>query len=66
MKHLVKIAAAAVLALGAATVSANADSCSGHNHDAATAGGAVGGGLIGGLATHSVAGGLVGAVAGVA
>jgi hypothetical protein len=64
MNHLGKIAAAAVLALGAGTVSAYADSCSGHSHDTGTALGAVGGGLIGGLASHSVAGGLGGAVVG--
>jgi hypothetical protein len=64
MKHIGKIAAAALLALGAGTVSASADACSGHSHDTGTAVGAVGGGLIGGLATHSVAGGLGGAVIG--
>jgi hypothetical protein len=64
MNHFGKIAAAAVLALGAGTVSANADACSGHSHDTGTAVGAVGGGLIGGLATHSVVGGLGGAVVG--
>jgi hypothetical protein len=64
MKHIGKIAAAALLALGAGTVSASADSCRGHSHDTGTAVGAVGGGLIGGLATHSVLGGLGGAVIG--
>ena len=64
MNHFGKIAAAAVLALGAGTVSAYADACSGHSHDTGTAVGAVGGGLIGGLATHSVVGGLGGAVVG--
>jgi hypothetical protein len=64
MKHFGKIAVAALLALGAGTVSASADSCSGHSHDNGTAVGAVGGGLIGGLATHSVLGGLGGAVIG--
>ena len=62
MKHLGLIAAAVTLALGIS--SAYADDCSGHSHDGDTAVGAVGGGLIGGLATHSVAGGLVGAVVG--
>ena len=62
MKHLGLLAAAATLALGIS--SAYADDCSGHSHDTDTAVGAVGGGLIGGLATHSVAGGLVGAVVG--
>jgi hypothetical protein len=64
MKHLGKIAAAAVVALGAGTISASADECSGHSHDTGTALGAVGGGLIGGLASHSVVGGLAGAVVG--
>ena len=64
MKQFGKIAAAALLALGAGTISASADACSGHSHDTGTAVGAVGGGLIGGLATHSVLGGLGGAVIG--
>jgi hypothetical protein len=64
MTHFGKIAAAALIALGAGTVSAYADACSGRSHDTGTAVGAVGGGLIGGLATHSVAGGLGGAVIG--
>ena len=64
MKQLIKIAAAASLALGLGTLNAAADACSGHSHDTGTAVGAVGGGLIGGLASHSVAGGLAGAVVG--
>ena len=44
MKHIGKIAAAALIALGAGTVSASADACSGHSHDTGTALGAVGGG----------------------
>jgi hypothetical protein len=64
MKHIGKIAVAAILAFGAGTISASADDCSGHSHDTGTAVGAVGGGLIGGLATHSVLGGLGGAVIG--
>ena len=64
MKHIGKIAAVALLALGAGTVTASADACSGHSHDTGTAVGAVGGGLIGGLATHSVLGGLAGGVIG--
>jgi uncharacterized protein YcfJ len=64
MKQIAMIAAASLIALGAGTLSAAADSCSGHSHDTGTALGAVGGGLIGGLATHSLAGGAVGAVAG--
>jgi uncharacterized protein YcfJ len=64
-----KIAAAAFLAIGLATGTANADSCSGRNHTGATVAGAAGGGLIGGLASHgnglaivggAVAGGLIG------
>jgi len=41
-----QIAAAALLVLGAGTVSASADACSGRSHDTGTALGAVGGGLI--------------------
>jgi outer membrane lipoprotein SlyB len=64
MKHIGKIAAAALLAVGAGTVTASADSCSGHSHDTGTALGAVGGGVIGGMASHSVVGGLAGAAVG--
>jgi hypothetical protein len=64
MVHIGKIAAAAFIVLGAGTLSAAADACSGRSHDTGTALGAVGGGLIGGLGTHSVAGGLGGAVVG--
>jgi len=64
MAHIGKILAASVLALGMSTAGAYADACSGHSHDDATGIGAVGGGLIGGLATHSVVGGLAGAVVG--
>ena len=64
-----KIGMAALLALGLTTATAEADSCSGHNHTGATVAGAAGGGLIGGLASHgnglaivggAVAGGLIG------
>jgi len=64
-----RIAVAAAFALGLGTLSASADYCSGHSHTGATVGGAVGGGLIGGLASHgnglaivggAVAGGLIG------
>lgn len=58
------LAAAAVLALGAGTLPAAADSCSGHSHDTGTALGAGGGALIGGLASHSIVGAVVGGVAG--
>ena len=64
MKQILKIAAASALALSLGSVSAVADACSGHSHDTGTALGAVGGGLIGGLASHSLVGGAVGAVAG--
>src|SRR5580692_5408766 len=64
MNSIGKIAAAALIALGAGTISAAADDCSGHSHDTGTAVGAVGGGLIGGLASHSVVGGLAGAAVG--
>jgi osmotically inducible lipoprotein OsmB len=57
--------AAAIFALGTATVAADADACSGHNHDTGTVVGAVGGGLIGNAITHGSAVGVVGgAVAG--
>jgi hypothetical protein len=62
MKHLAKIAAAAVLALSAGP--AFADACSGHSHDTGSALGAAGGAAVGGLATHSLAGAVVGGVAG--
>ena len=57
--------AAAILALSAGTVAADADSCSGHSHQTGTVVGAVGGGLIGDAITHgSVVGVVGGAVAG--
>ena len=63
MKNLALIAVTtALLSFGASA--AYADDCSGHDHDGATAAGAVGGGLIAGLATHNVAAGLGGAVVG--
>ncbi len=64
MKRIAILAAATMMALGAGTVSASADACSGRDHTTGTALGAVGGGLIGGMATNSVAGGLGGAVIG--
>lgn len=58
-------AIAAILTLGAATIAADADSCSGRNHNTGTVVGAVGGGLIGNAITHGSAVGVVGgAVAG--
>jgi uncharacterized protein YcfJ len=64
MNHIGKFAVAALLTLGAGTAPASADACSGRSHDTGTALGAVGGGLIGGLASHSVVGGLAGAAVG--
>ena len=62
MNRLAKIAAAAVIALGAGTISAAA-AC---NNDASTetALGAGSGALVGGLASHSLVGAAVGGVAG--
>ena len=65
LKRASLILAAAVFALGAGTVAANADGCSGRSHNTGTAVGAVGGGLIGSAITHGSAVGVVGgAVAG--
>ena len=64
MKHISMLLAASLIGLGAGTISASADSCSGHSHDTGTALGAGGGALIGGLASHSVVGAVVGGVAG--
>jgi osmotically inducible lipoprotein OsmB len=59
------ILAAAILTLGVSTVVANADGCSGRNHNTGTVVGAVGGGLIGNAMTNGSAVGVVGgAVAG--
>ena len=64
MKRITTIAAAAMLALAAGTISASADDCSGHDHSTGTVLGAGGGALVGGLASHSGAGAVVGGVAG--
>ncbi len=65
LKRASLILASALLALSAATVAANADRCSGRNHNTGTVVGAVGGGLIGSAITHGSAVGVVGgAVAG--
>jgi uncharacterized protein YcfJ len=65
LKRTSFILAAAILALSAGTVAANADNCSGHSHPTGTVVGAVGGGLIGSAITHGSAVGVVGgAVAG--
>ena len=64
MRNLALIAVTTtMLTLGGAGF-AYADDCTGHDHSGATAAGAVGGGLIAGLATHNVAAGLGGAVVG--
>ena len=62
LKKITMSAAAAALMLGLGATGAMADDCSGRDHSTGTAVGAVGGGLIGGLATHSVLGGLGGAL----
>ena len=60
MLKLSALALASILALGAGTIAANADSCSGHNHNTGTVLGAVGGGLIGSQLSHGNAGGVIG------
>lgn len=62
MKRLAKIAAAAVIVLGAGTVSAMA-ACNG-DASTETVLGAGSGALVGGLASHSIVGAAVGGVAG--
>ncbi len=65
LTRTMRILAAAMIALGAGTVAAEADSCSGHNHNTGTVLGAVGGGAIGSAASHGSLGGVVaGAVIG--
>jgi hypothetical protein len=65
LKRASLILAAAAFALGAGTIAANADGCSGRSHGTGTVLGAVGGGLIGSAITHGSAVGVVGgAVAG--
>lgn len=60
LKRASMILAAAAFALGAGTIGANADGCSGHSHGTGTVLGAVGGGLIGSALTHGSAVGVVG------
>jgi|SRR5665213_2971719 len=60
---LLMTTASILLALGSFSA-ANADECSGQNHDTGTVVGAAGGAAIGGLATHSVGGAIAGAVVG--
>lgn len=62
MNTVAKIAAAAVIALGAGTVSASA-ACNGDT-GTETVLGAGSGALVGGLASHSIAGAAIGGVAG--
>lgn len=64
LKQTVAMIVAAVIVLGATTVAALADSCSGHNHTTGTVLGAGGGAIIGGVATHSAVGAVGGAVLG--
>ena len=65
LNRTMKLLAAVTFALGAGTVSAYADSCSGHGHGTGTVLGAVGGGAIGSAASHGSLGGVVaGAVIG--
>ena len=69
MKKIALSLAAAALTLGLGTASAFADECSGRNHDTGTILGAVGGGLIGGVASHGnglgiIGGALLGGLAG--
>ena len=62
MNRFAKIAAAAAIALGAGTISANA-ACDG-DASTETVLGAGSGALVGGLASHSIVGAAVGGVAG--
>lgn len=64
LKQTAAMIVAAAIVLGATTVAAMADSCSGHNHTTGTVLGAAGGGIIGGVATHSAVGVVGGAVLG--
>ena len=64
LKQTAAMFVAAFIVLGATTVAAMADSCSGHSHQTCTFLGAGGGAIIGGVATHSVVGAVGGAVLG--
>lgn len=64
LKQTAAMIVAAAIVLGATTVAALADSCSGHDHTTGTVLGAGGGAIIGGVATHSVVGAVGGAVLG--
>ena len=60
LNRTTRILAAATFALGAGTAAAQADSCSGHNHNTGTVLGAVGGGAIGSAVSHGSLGGVIG------
>ena len=65
LNRTTRILAASLFALGAGTVAAQADSCSGHGHGTGTVLGAVGGGAVGSAVSHGSLGGVVaGAVIG--
>lgn len=64
LKQTAAMLVAAAIVLGATTVAAMANSCSGHSHQTGTVLGAGGGAIIGGVATHSVVGAVGGAVLG--
>ena len=64
LKQTAAMLVAAAIVLGATTVAAMADACSGHNHTTGTVLGAGGGAIIGGVATHSAVGAVGGAVLG--
>lgn len=64
LKQTAAMIVAAVIVLGATTMAAFADSCSGHDHTTGTVLGAGGGAIIGGVATHSAVGAVGGAVLG--
>ncbi len=63
LKKFGLLAGTAVLVIGMGSTAAFADDCSGRDHTGATVGGAVLGGLIGGLASHgngaAIAGGAI-------
>jgi uncharacterized protein YcfJ len=59
LNRILGAAAVAAFAIGT-SVSANADSCSGHDHVGGTVIGGVTGGVIGGAVTHGSVGGVVG------
>ncbi len=64
LKQTAGMIVAAAIVLCATTVAATADSCSGHSHTTGTVLGAAGGGILGGVVTHSAAGAIGGAVLG--